>query len=59
MMSKKFFDNILKLLFFRAVKKYSNVQTLGVRELFSIEDEIQSNGKIFKKVFIKLIKIKT
>ena len=29
---------------------FSDVQTLGVRELYGIEDEVQPNGKVFKKV---------
>ncbi|CAF0943184.1 unnamed protein product [Brachionus calyciflorus] len=31
------------------VKKYHDTKTLGVRELLSIDDEVQANGKIFKK----------
>jgi long-chain acyl-CoA synthetase len=30
-------------------KQYADIETLGVRELFSIDDEVQSNGKVFKK----------
>lgn len=33
-----------------AAKKYWYNQTLGVREVLSIDDEKQSNGKIFKKL---------
>jgi hypothetical protein len=36
--------------FERAVAKYPTLQTLGVRELLSIDDEMQPNGKSFKKV---------
>jgi long-chain acyl-CoA synthetase len=32
-----------------SAKKYANVKTIGVREVFSIEDEKQPNGKSFKK----------
>jgi hypothetical protein len=37
-------------LFNRAVDKHSELETLGVREIFSINNEIQSDGKSFKKV---------
>ena len=32
-----------------SVKKYADVKTIGVREVLSIEDEKQPNGKSFKK----------
>jgi len=32
-----------------SVKKYADLKTMGVREINSIDDEIQPNGKIFKK----------
>lgn len=32
------------------VERYSDKETLGVREILGVEDEKQSNGKIFKKV---------
>ncbi len=32
------------------MSKSPNLLTLGTRDLFSIDDEIQSNGKTFKKV---------
>ncbi|RNA18403.1 long-chain-fatty-acid-- ligase 3 [Brachionus plicatilis] len=31
------------------VQQYHDTQTLGVRELLSIDDEVQPNGKVFKK----------
>jgi hypothetical protein len=31
------------------VKKYAKVQTFGVRQVFDVYDEVQPNGKIFKK----------
>jgi long-chain acyl-CoA synthetase len=30
-------------------KRFAQISTLGVRELFSIDDEVQPNGKVFKK----------
>jgi long-chain acyl-CoA synthetase len=30
-------------------KKFVDVKTLGVREVISIDDEVQPNGKVFKK----------
>lgn len=42
-------DNIYNE-FAKSVYKYANFNTLGVRELFSIDDDIQPNGKIFKKL---------
>ena len=35
--------------FEEAWQMYADVQTLGTREVFAIEDEKQSNGKVFKK----------
>lgn len=35
--------------FANAVKKHWDKNTLGVREILSIDDEIQPNGKVFKK----------
>ena len=31
------------------VQQYQDTQTMGVRELLSIDDEVQPNGKVFKK----------
>ena len=39
-------DDLLK----RAVQLYSSYKCLGTRDLLSEEDEMQSNGKVFKKV---------
>lgn len=39
-------DDLLK----RAVQLYGSYRCLGTRDLLSEEDEMQSNGKIFKKV---------
>ncbi len=39
-------------LFLRAVQLYGEHRCLGSRELISEEDEIQPNGKVFKKVWI-------
>jgi hypothetical protein len=36
--------------FAAAAKKYWYNQTLGVREVLSIDDEVQPNGKVFKKL---------
>lgn len=38
------------------MKRSPNLQTLGVRDLLSIDDEIQGNGKTFKKVNISNLK---
>ena len=35
---------------YRAVSKYGNREALGVREIFSIDSEVQVDGKTFKKV---------
>lgn len=35
--------------FVTAAEKFADVKTMGVRELISIEDEAQPNGKVFKK----------
>ncbi len=35
--------------FTKCVKKYWDKKTLGIREILSIDDEIQPNGKVFKK----------
>lgn len=34
------------------LKRYSNKETLGVRQILDIEDETQPNGKIFKKFIL-------
>ena len=34
------------------VEHYGDKETLGVRELYAIQDEKQATGKIFKKVFL-------
>ncbi|KAK6962415.1 long-chain-fatty-acid--CoA ligase 4 [Biomphalaria glabrata] len=39
-------------LFNRACKLYSNQPCLGTREVCSIEDEVQPNGKVFKKLVL-------
>ena len=36
--------------FVTAAKKYWNNKTLGIREILSIDDEKQPNGKVFKKL---------
>ncbi len=36
--------------FVESVSKYKKFKTLGTREILSIDDEIQPNGKIFKKL---------
>ncbi|XP_056004487.1 long-chain-fatty-acid--CoA ligase 4-like isoform X3 [Ostrea edulis] len=41
-------DDLLK----RAVQMFSSYKCLGTRDLLSEEDEMQSNGKIFKKVIM-------
>ncbi|XP_078312564.1 long-chain-fatty-acid--CoA ligase 4-like [Crassostrea virginica] len=41
-------DDLLK----RAVQLYSSYKCLGTRDLLSEEDEMQSNGKVFKKVIM-------
>ena len=41
-------DDLLK----RAVQLYSSYKCLGTRDLLSEEDEMQSNGKVFKKVHV-------
>lgn len=41
-------DDLLK----RAVQLYGSYRCLGTRDLLSEEDEMQSNGKIFKKVIM-------
>lgn len=38
---------------YKASIKYSNQSTLGVREILSIEDQTQTNGKVFKKFNLK------
>jgi hypothetical protein len=38
-----------------ALQHHADKETLGVREILDVEDEKQSNGKIFKKVFSLLI----
>jgi len=43
-------DNNLYNEFAAAAKKYWYNQTLGVREVLSIDDEVQPNGKVFKKL---------
>lgn len=35
--------------FLESVGKYTNLNILGVREVISVEDQIQENGKVFKK----------
>ena len=35
-----------------AAKKYSHRELLGTRDILREEDEIQSNGKIFKKLHL-------
>jgi hypothetical protein len=35
-----------------ALQHHADKETLGVREILDVEDEKQSNGKIFKKVFL-------
>lgn len=42
-------------LFLRAVKLNGPRKCLGSREMFSEEDEVQPNGKIFKKVYFVLV----
>jgi long-chain acyl-CoA synthetase len=42
-------DDLLK----RAVQMFSSYKCLGTRDLLSEEDEMQSNGKIFKKVCVE------
>ena len=37
-------------LFMRTVRLYGSLKCLGTRELLSEEDEVQPNGKVFKKV---------
>lgn len=37
-------------LFVNSVRKFSNLKCLGYRELLREEDEIQPNGRVFKKV---------
>lgn len=37
------------LAFQECTQKYSNVETLGTREVFRVEDEVQDSGKVFKK----------
>lgn len=34
------------------LRRYADKETLGVRDILDVQDEKQSNGKIFKKVFI-------
>ena len=43
---------IFHLFFRRACRKYPNNKCLGTRELLAEEDEIQPNGRIFKKVIL-------
>lgn len=38
--------------FYRAVKLYGTYDCLGTREILSEEDELQANGKIFKKAIL-------
>lgn len=33
----------------KCVNEYKDMPTMGVRECFSIDDEVQPNGKVFKK----------
>lgn len=35
--------------FVKSVVKNKNVKTLGVRDILSVEDQVQQNGKVFKK----------
>jgi long-chain acyl-CoA synthetase len=35
--------------FEEGVKKFTDLKTMGVREIHSIDDEVQPNGKVFKK----------
>jgi len=35
--------------FAKAVKEHADRKTMGVREIISIDDEVQPNGKVFKK----------
>ena len=35
--------------FKKSVQMYPDMKTMGVREILSIDDEVQSNGKVFKK----------
>ena len=37
-------------LLIRAVRTYASKRCLGTRQLLSEEDEMQSNGRVFKKV---------
>ena len=39
----------LYLKFKQCTEKYPELETLGVREIFSIDEELQENGKTFKK----------
>jgi len=34
------------------LQRHPDKETLGVRQILDVEDEIQPNGKVFKKVFI-------
>lgn len=45
-------DNKLNLYlkFQECTKKYPDLETMGVRELISIDEEVQDNGKTFKKL---------
>lgn len=38
---------------FKAAQKYSNVKIMGHREITSIEEQVQENGKILKKYLMK------
>lgn len=39
-------------LFVNSVRKFSNFKCLGYRELLREDDEIQPNGRVFKKVCV-------
>lgn len=44
-------DNDINLYseFLKAVDQFADMKTMGVREIISIDDEVQPNGKVFKK----------
>lgn len=51
-------DNIYNE-FVKSVYKYANFNTLGVRELLSVDDDVQPNGKVFKKLSLGCYKWST
>lgn len=42
--------NTMAVLLEHAAKKFANRRSLGTREIKAEEDEVQPNGKVFKKV---------